>query len=94
MLDVAGDKYVCNPSALSRKWKLNCNLASSHIYQVHQLSRSKLAAMGLRHLVCDLCFNPRHTKWIAPLLIAGDALLCALIIWKVSCKLIPHQPTA
>ncbi|KAJ5101772.1 hypothetical protein NUU61_003994 [Penicillium alfredii] len=28
--------------------------------------------------------NPRHTKWIVPLLILGDAILCALVIWKIS----------
>ncbi|KAJ5107028.1 Glycosyltransferase ALG3 [Penicillium angulare] len=28
--------------------------------------------------------QPRHTKWIAPLLVLGDALLCALVIWKIS----------
>ncbi|KAJ5218845.1 uncharacterized protein N7498_000944 [Penicillium cinerascens] len=28
--------------------------------------------------------DPRHTQWIAPLLILGDAVLCALVIWKIS----------
>ncbi|KAL4802279.1 glycosyltransferase [Aspergillus unguis] len=35
------------------------------------------------HFVSDLCLNPKHTKWLAPLLNVGDGLLCALIIWKV-----------
>ncbi|OOF97476.1 glycosyltransferase family 58 protein [Aspergillus carbonarius ITEM 5010] len=39
--------------------------------------------MDWKHQICDLCLNPRHTKWIAPLLVLGDAILCALIIWKV-----------
>ncbi|EAW13064.1 dolichyl-P-Man:Man(5)GlcNAc(2)-PP-dolichol alpha-1,3-mannosyltransferase [Aspergillus clavatus NRRL 1] len=39
--------------------------------------------MELKHLLGDLCMNPRHTRWIAPLLILGDAVLCALIIWRV-----------
>ncbi|KAL4866359.1 hypothetical protein BDV12DRAFT_137520 [Aspergillus spectabilis] len=39
--------------------------------------------MGLTELVRDLCTNPKHTKWIAPLLNLGDGLLCALIIWRV-----------
>ncbi|KAL4887469.1 glycosyltransferase [Aspergillus karnatakaensis] len=39
--------------------------------------------MRLTQLVRDLCTNPKHTKWIAPLLNIGDGLLCALIIWKV-----------
>ncbi|KAJ5697651.1 hypothetical protein N7488_011335 [Penicillium malachiteum] len=28
--------------------------------------------------------QPRHTRWIAPLLVLADALLCALVIWKIS----------
>ncbi|GKZ28862.1 dolichyl-P-Man:Man(5)GlcNAc(2)-PP-dolichol alpha-1,3-mannosyltransferase [Aspergillus brasiliensis] len=39
--------------------------------------------MDWMRLLRDLCLNPRHTKWIAPLLVLGDAFLCALIIWKV-----------
>ncbi|KAL4919731.1 glycosyltransferase [Aspergillus aurantiobrunneus] len=39
--------------------------------------------MGLTQLVIELCSNPKHTKWIAPLLNVGDGVLCALIIWKV-----------
>jgi alpha-1,3-mannosyltransferase len=31
----------------------------------------------------DVLANPKHTRWIAPLLLAGEAVLCALIIWKV-----------
>ncbi|KAL4968802.1 dolichyl-P-Man:Man(5)GlcNAc(2)-PP-dolichol alpha-1,3-mannosyltransferase [Aspergillus stella-maris] len=34
-------------------------------------------------LVSDLLTNPKHTRWIAPLLNLADGLLCALIIWKV-----------
>ncbi|KAI9370602.1 glycosyltransferase [Aspergillus egyptiacus] len=40
--------------------------------------------MGLTHFVSDLCSSPKHSKWIAPLLIIGDSLLCSLIIWKVA----------
>ncbi|KAL4904871.1 hypothetical protein BDW74DRAFT_23034 [Aspergillus multicolor] len=39
--------------------------------------------MALTELARDLCLNPRHTRWIAPLLNIGDGLLCALIIWKI-----------
>ncbi|RHZ73930.1 dolichyl-P-Man:Man(5)GlcNAc(2)-PP-dolichol alpha-1,3-mannosyltransferase [Aspergillus turcosus] len=39
--------------------------------------------MDLKHMLRDLCMNPRHTRWVAPLLLLGDAVLCALIIWKV-----------
>ncbi|KAL3464208.1 glycosyltransferase [Aspergillus heterothallicus] len=39
--------------------------------------------MGLTQLVHDLCLNPKHTKWIAPLLNVGDGVLCVLIVWKI-----------
>ncbi|PWY84938.1 alpha-1,3-mannosyltransferase [Aspergillus heteromorphus CBS 117.55] len=39
--------------------------------------------MDWKHRIRDVCVNPWHTKWIAPLLVLGDAFLCALIIWKV-----------
>ncbi|KAF9894606.1 dolichyl-P-Man:Man(5)GlcNAc(2)-PP-dolichol alpha-1,3-mannosyltransferase [Aspergillus nanangensis] len=39
--------------------------------------------MDIKNRVYDLCRNPRHNKWIAPLLVLADAFLCALIIWKV-----------
>ncbi|KAA8652541.1 dolichyl-P-Man:Man(5)GlcNAc(2)-PP-dolichol alpha-1,3-mannosyltransferase [Aspergillus tanneri] len=53
---------------------------------------STTSTMDLKRSLCDLCLNPRHTKWIAPLLVLGDAFLCALIIWKVPCK--PQTPEA
>ncbi|KAJ9613213.1 dolichyl-P-Man:Man(5)GlcNAc(2)-PP-dolichol alpha-1,3-mannosyltransferase [Cladophialophora chaetospira] len=31
----------------------------------------------------DLLTNPKHTRWIAPLLLVAETILCALIIWKV-----------
>ncbi|KAK2737548.1 dolichyl-P-Man:Man(5)GlcNAc(2)-PP-dolichol alpha-1,3-mannosyltransferase [Myotisia sp. PD_48] len=34
--------------------------------------------------VSDLCCNPKHSKWICPLLLAADAALCAIIIKKVA----------
>lgn len=33
--------------------------------------------------VRDVLTNPKHTRWIAPLLLAGEAVLCGLIIWRV-----------
>ena len=33
--------------------------------------------------VRDVLTNPKHTRWIAQLLLSGEAILCALIIWKV-----------
>lgn len=44
--------------------------------------------MDLKNWVWDLCVNPKHTKWIAPLSVLGDAFLCALIIWRIPCE---HQ---
>lgn len=49
--------------------------------QLHRIN-----TMDLKHFLRDLCMNPRHTSWAAPLLILGDAVLCALIIWRVPCE--------
>lgn len=35
--------------------------------------------------VADILTNPRHSRWIAPLLILADAVLCIAIVLKVSC---------
>ncbi len=34
----------------------------------------------------DLAINPKHTRWLSPLLLVADAVLCALIIWKIPCE--------
>lgn len=34
----------------------------------------------------DVLVNPRHAKWLGPVLVALDAVLCGLIILKVPCK--------
>lgn len=34
----------------------------------------------------DLAFNPKHTKWLNPLLLTADACLTFLIIQKIPCK--------
>ncbi|EAU37037.1 conserved hypothetical protein [Aspergillus terreus NIH2624] len=39
--------------------------------------------MDIKSRIWDFCEHPRHTKWIAPILVLGDAFLCALIIWKI-----------
>ncbi|CAG8124384.1 unnamed protein product [Penicillium salamii] len=41
-------------------------------------------ALTAKSFAYDVLTNPRHTKWIAPLLVLGDALLCALVIWKTA----------
>ncbi|RVX66960.1 hypothetical protein B0A52_09084 [Exophiala mesophila] len=38
---------------------------------------------NLASTIQDLSSNPKHTRWIGPLIIVGEAVLCALIIWKV-----------
>ena len=41
--------------------------------------------MSLFSQAYDIVYNPRNTKWIAPLLLVADAALCGLIIDKVAC---------
>ena len=36
--------------------------------------------------IYDIITNPRHVKWIAPVLLLIDAVLCALIIRTTNCK--------
>lgn len=44
-------------------------------------------AMDLYHQAIDLASNPKHIKWLSPLLLLADAIFCALIIWKIPCEL-------
>ncbi|MCJ1455148.1 dolichyl-P-Man:Man(5)GlcNAc(2)-PP-dolichol alpha-1,3-mannosyltransferase [Mycoblastus sanguinarius] len=39
--------------------------------------------MDLYNQAIDLASNPKHTRWLSPLLLVADACLCALIIWKI-----------
>ncbi|KZF19345.1 glycosyltransferase family 58 protein [Xylona heveae TC161] len=39
--------------------------------------------MDLINRGIDIATNPKHTRWISPLLLATDAALCALVIWKI-----------
>lgn len=41
--------------------------------------------MSLLSQAYDIAYNPRNTKWIAPLLMVADAALCGIIIDKVAC---------
>jgi alpha-1,3-mannosyltransferase len=41
--------------------------------------------MSLLSQAFDIAYNPRNTKWIAPLLLVADAALCGIIIDKVAC---------
>ncbi|KAF2467669.1 Lethal(2)neighbour of Tid protein, partial [Lindgomyces ingoldianus] len=39
--------------------------------------------MSLIKQCLDLAQNPKHTRWIAPLLLIADTLLSGLVIWKI-----------
>ncbi|KAF2728969.1 Lethal(2)neighbour of Tid protein [Polyplosphaeria fusca] len=39
--------------------------------------------MSLINQALDLARNPKHTRWISPLLLVADAGICGLVIWKV-----------
>ena len=43
--------------------------------------------MHLYNQAIDLAANPKHTRWLSPLLLFADAALCALVIWKIPCEL-------
>ena len=44
--------------------------------------------MDLYNRAIDIAVNPKHTRWLSPVLLVADACLCVLIIWKVPCKLL------
>jgi len=44
-----------------------------------------VSVQALYSQAVDLAINPQHTKWLCPALLALDAVLCSLIIWKVPC---------
>ena len=43
--------------------------------------------MHLYNQAIDLASNPKHTRWLSPLLLLADAALCALVIWKIPCEI-------
>ena len=43
--------------------------------------------MDLYNRAIDIASNPKHTRWLSPLLLVADACFCVLIIWKIPCKL-------
>lgn len=58
----------------------------------HSRPRPRIHLITMNAVVAtvqDLLSNSKHTIWIAPLIILGEAMLCGLIIWKVSCMLPP-----
>lgn len=50
--------------------------------------------MDLIHQGLSLVQNPRHTTWIAPLLVLADTALSLLVVWKVPCKSFRTNTTA
>lgn len=33
----------------------------------------------------DLITDTAHTRWVAPFILAAEAALCGLIVWKIPC---------
>ena len=44
------------------------------------------AAMDYYKNAVDILTNSKHSRWVTDCLLLGETVLCALIIWKVSCK--------
>ena len=34
----------------------------------------------------DILTNPKHSRWVTDCLLLAEAVLCALVVWKVPCK--------
>jgi len=50
--------------------------------------------MDLYRRAVGVATDPKQTRWLSPLLLAADAALCALIIWKIPCKQTPQASKA
>lgn len=46
--------------------------------------------MAITNTIVSILTKPKHSLWIAPLLVLADAVLSALIIKKVPCTLEVH----
>jgi hypothetical protein len=42
--------------------------------------------MDLIHRGLSIAQDPKHTTWIGPLLVLGDAALSVIIVHKIPCK--------
>lgn len=62
-----------------------CFIPSLYSYKAR--AQQRFSPMDLYGQVTDLLSNPKHNKWLSPLLLALEALLCTLIIWKVPCEI-------
>ena len=67
-----------------RTWSLQ------ELNHTDSLSSTTAGMMDLYNRAIDIASNPKHTRWLSPLLLVADACLCVLIIWKIPCKL-PFQ---
>lgn len=50
------------------------------------LNSCALPKMELYRQAIDLATNPKHSRWIANALTAGEAVLCTGILMKVPCQ--------
>ena len=41
--------------------------------------------MDLVQVIARLAVDRKTTKWLCPLLLSADALLCMLILWRIPC---------
>lgn len=48
--------------------------------------------MDLIHQSLEIARDPKHTKWICPLLVTAEVALCLLIVRYVPCTNSPWHP--
>ena len=79
-------KYSQHVMWLSARSDIKRNLSLRYLNDIHLKPTSSMDLQSLYNRGIDLVTNPKHTRWLAPLLQIADSCLCALIIWKVPCK--------
>ena len=47
--------------------------------------------MDLLKQALNIAGDPKQTRWICPLLLLADAVLCCLVVWKVPCTCLVHN---
>ena len=65
------------------KWDIPIHLKHAQLHFLQMIA----GAMDLYYNTTDLASNPKHTRWLSPLLLLADAAFCALIIWKIPCEI-------
>lgn len=89
----------CGEASTPRKTKtlrVNIRFFGLHVTSVLLANRVALSTnysiaveilkMGLYRQAVDLATNPKHSRWIANALVAGEAVLCTGILMKVPCQ--------